>query len=139
MRSVLIGTATVWVWMGLAFPPDYLERFHLELLVGSKWVCFRIKNHNRRNGWNSPKWVRIGSERNQKFEVLKEVKEDRSLMRSEWPSGQASSISLTAVKHGCILSENGWATFQMNIQNNSFRRPSEGTLNYGSHAWMRHA
>ena len=28
----------------------------------------------------------------------------------EWPSGPASSISLTEVKHGCVLSETGWAT-----------------------------
>ena len=69
MRSVLIGTAAVWVWIGLAFPPDYLDRLHLELLVGSKWVCFQMKNHNRGNGWNSPKWVRIGSERKQKFDA----------------------------------------------------------------------
>ena len=34
----------------------------------------------------------------------------------EWPSGPASSISLTEVKHGCVRSETGWATFQMNDQ-----------------------
>ena len=59
--------------------------------------------------------------------------------RAEWPSGPASSISLTYVKHGCVRSETGWATFQMNNQNSSLSRPSEGTLNKGSHAWMRHA
>ena len=47
----------------------------------------------------------------------------------EWPSGPASSISLTEVKHGCVRSETGWATFQMNDQNSSLSRPSEGTLN----------
>ena len=36
--------------------------------------------------------------------------------RGEWPSGPASSISLTEVKHGCVRSETGWATFQMNDQ-----------------------
>ena len=50
-------------------------------------------------------------------------------LRDEWPSGPASSISLTEVKHGCVQSEIGWAAFQMNDQNSSLRRPSEGTLN----------
>ena len=50
-------------------------------------------------------------------------------MRGEWPSGPASSISLTEVKHGCVRSETRWATFQMNDQNSSLSRPSEGTLN----------
>ena len=50
-------------------------------------------------------------------------------LRGEWPSGPASSISLTDVKHGCVWSETGWATFQMNDQNSSLSRPSEGTLN----------
>ena len=36
--------------------------------------------------------------------------------RGEWPSGSASSISFTEVKHGCVRSEAGWATFQMNDQ-----------------------
>ena len=36
--------------------------------------------------------------------------------RGEWPSGPGSSISLTEVKHGCVRSETGWATFQMNDQ-----------------------
>ena len=49
--------------------------------------------------------------------------------RGEWPSGPTSSISLTEVKHGCVRSETGWATFQMNDQNSSLGRPSEGTLN----------
>ena len=49
--------------------------------------------------------------------------------RVEWPSGPASSISFTEVKHGCVPSETGWATFWMNDQNCSRRRPSEGTLN----------
>ena len=49
--------------------------------------------------------------------------------RGEWPSGPASSISLTEVKHGCVRSETGWATFQMNDQNSSLSRSSEGTLN----------
>ena len=43
-------------------------------------------------------------------------------------SGQAA-ISLTEVKHGCVRSETGWATFQMNDQNSSLSRPSERTLN----------
>ena len=50
-------------------------------------------------------------------------------LRGEWPSGPASSINLTEVKHGCIWSKTGWATFQMNSQNSSFSRPLEGTLN----------
>ena len=41
--------------------------------------------------------------------------------------------------HGCVRSETGWTTFQMNDQNSSLSRPSEGTLNQGSRAWMRHA
>ena len=49
--------------------------------------------------------------------------------RGEWPSGPASFISLTEVKHGCVRSETGRATFQMNDQNSSLSRPSEGTLN----------
>ena len=51
------------------------------------------------------------------------------IFRGEWPSGPASSISLTYVKHGCGRSETGWATFQMNDQSSSLSRPSEGTLN----------
>ena len=47
----------------------------------------------------------------------------------ELPSSPASSISLTEVKHGCVRSETEWATFQMNDQNSSLSRPSEGTLN----------
>ena len=49
--------------------------------------------------------------------------------RGEWSSGPASSISLTEVKHRCVRSETGWATFQMNDQNSSLCCPSEGTLN----------
>ena len=41
----------------------------------------------------------------------------------------ASSISLTEVKKGCVRSETGWATFQMNDQNSPLSRPSEGSLN----------
>ena len=44
------------------------------------------------------------------------------IQRGEWPSGPASSICLTAVKHGCVRTEIGWATFQMNDQNSSLRR-----------------
>ena len=40
-----------------------------------------------------------------------------SQLRGEWPSGPASSISFTEVKHGCVRSETGWATFRMNDQN----------------------
>ena len=49
--------------------------------------------------------------------------------RGEWPSGPASSISLTEVKHGCVRSEIGWTIFQMKDQSSSLSRPSEGTLN----------
>ena len=49
-------------------------------------------------------------------------------MRGEWPSGPASLISLTEVKYGCVRSETGWVTFQMNDQNSSLRRLSERTL-----------
>ena len=49
--------------------------------------------------------------------------------RGEWPSGPAIFISFTGVKHDCVRSETGWATFRMNDQNSSFRRPSEGALN----------
>jgi len=49
-------------------------------------------------------------------------------LRGEWPSGPASSISLTEVKHGSLQSETGWATFLMSDQSSSLRRPSEGTL-----------
>ena len=59
--------------------------------------------------------------------------------RGEGPSGTASSNSLTEVKRGCARSETGWADFQMNDQNSSFHRPSEGTFSKGSHVWMRHA
>ena len=37
-------------------------------------------------------------------------------MRGEWPSGPAKTISFIEVKHGCVQSETGWATFQMNNQ-----------------------
>jgi len=47
-------------------------------------------------------------------------------VRVDWPSGQASSMSLTEVKHGCVQSETGWVTLQMNDQNSSLCRPSEG-------------
>ena len=58
-----------------------------------------------------------------------EQKECAEDLRGEWPSGPASSISFTEAKHGCVRSETGWATFRMNDQNSSLRRPSEGTLN----------
>jgi len=50
-------------------------------------------------------------------------------VRVDWPSGQASSMSLTEVKHGCVQSETGWVTLQMNDQNSSLCRPSEGMWN----------
>ena len=50
-------------------------------------------------------------------------------MRGEWPSGPANSINFTEVKHGCVRSETGWATFRMTDQNSLLRRPSQGTLN----------
>ena len=46
-----------------------------------------------------------------------------------WPSHPASSISFTEVKHGCVRSETGWATFQLNDQNSLLRGHLEGTLN----------
>ena len=57
------------------------------------------------------------------------VVENMNLLQGEWPSGLASSIGLTEVKHGCVRSETGWATFQISDQNNSLGRPSEGTSN----------
>ena len=39
-----------------------------------------------------------------------------SFLRGEWPSSPASSISFSEVKHGCVRSETGWVTFQMNDQ-----------------------
>ena len=54
---------------------------------------------------------------------------DLSQVRGEWPSGPASSTSLTEVKHDCVLSETGRATFQVNNQRSSLCRLSEGTLN----------
>ena len=54
--------------------------------------------------------------------VLQTVESNRvggggaQMQRGEWPSGPASSISFTEVKHGCVRSETGWATFQMNDQ-----------------------
>ena len=36
------------------------------------------------------------------------------IIRGEWPSGPASSISLTELRHGCVRSETGWVTFQIN-------------------------
>ena len=42
---------------------------------------------------------------------------------SEWPSGPASSTGSAEVKHGCVRSETGWATFQMSDQNGSLRHP----------------
>ena len=57
------------------------------------------------------------------YTTSKEVKEINAKLsktlaelRGEWPSGPASSISFTEVKHGCVRSETGWATFQMNDQ-----------------------
>ena len=44
---------------------------------------------------------------------MKDIFADRKTgLRSEWPSGPASSISLTEVKHGCVRSETGWASFR---------------------------
>ena len=36
--------------------------------------------------------------------------------RGEWPSGPAKPISFTEVKHGCVRSETGLVTFQINDQ-----------------------
>ena len=41
----------------------------------------------------------------------------------------ASSTCLAEVRHGCVRSETGWVTFQMNDQNTSLCHPSKGTLN----------
>ena len=57
----------------------------------------------------------------------KTYEESKEITRGEWPSGPASSSSFTEVKHGSVRSEARWATFQMNDQNSSLRRPSEGT------------
>ena len=51
-----------------------------------------------------------------------------SLLRGEWPSGLASSISGAVVNHGCVRSESGSATFHINDQNSSLYRLSEWTL-----------
>ena len=42
--TVPIGTVTLVVRIGLAFPRDCLERFHLGMLIVSKWVCFRSRS-----------------------------------------------------------------------------------------------
>ena len=47
------------------------------------------------------------------------------MQQGEWPSSPASYISFTEVKHGCVWSEAGWVTFQVNDQNSSLHRPSE--------------
>ena len=44
-------------------------------------------------------------------------------------SGPSSSNGSAEVRHGCVWAEIEWATFQMNYQNSSIRRPSEGMLN----------
>ena len=47
-------------------------------------------------------------------------------------SGQVAqpvSVSLIEVKLSCIGSANGWVDVTINNQNNSLRRPSEGTSN----------
>ena len=51
------------------------------------------------------------------------------LLRGEGPSSTASSTSVTEVKHGGVQPETGWVTYQMNSQNISVRRPSEGAFN----------
>ena len=48
------------------------------------------------------------------------------IFRGEGPSGPASSISFTEVKHGCVRSETGWATFQMNDPKKQLTPPSFG-------------
>ena len=48
-------------------------------------------------------------------------------------------IKMTEVKFGCVRSATRWATFQINDESNSLCHPLEGTLNYGSLAWLRHA
>ena len=58
--------------------------------------------------------------------------------RGEWPSGLHSLRQVTEVKLGRVRSDAGWVTSEVR-SHNSPRRPSEGTLNQGSHAWMRHA
>ena len=63
---VPIGTLTFWVRIGLMFPRDCLEWFHLELLVRSKWICFRIRSQLLPFLWNGSNYARIGSERSSK-------------------------------------------------------------------------
>ena len=45
------------------------------------------------------------------------------------PKRPSQFISLTAVKVGCVRSETGLVTVQINDHNSSLRRPKEGTLN----------
>ena len=40
----------------------------------------------------------------------KALKNSVCIKLGEWPSGLASSISLTEVEHGCVQSETRWAT-----------------------------
>ena len=40
----------------------------------------------------------------------------RHTERGEWLSSPANYISFTKVKHGCVRSETGWATLQINDQ-----------------------
>ena len=48
------------------------------------------------------------------FKIMCLDSDSHSPTTGEWPSGPVSSISLTEVKHGCVRSETGWVTFQIN-------------------------
>ena len=57
--------------------------------------------------------------------------------RGEWPSGLYSLRQVTEVKLGRVRSNSEWVTSE--ARPHLTRRPSEGMLIKGSHAWMRHA
>ena len=56
-----------------------------------------------------------------------------AIMRDEWLSGINSFRQVTEVKLSRVRSDSGLVTSGAG-PHNSPRRPSEGTLNYGSHA-----
>ena len=66
MRAFAIGTVTFLVQIGFAFPWDCLERFHLGLQIGSKWVGFRIGPQMEPCSWKRVERFQMGPDR--KFE-----------------------------------------------------------------------
>ena len=60
---VSIGAVTFLVQIGLAFPRDCLERFHLGQLIGSNWVCFRVRFHIEPYSWKRVEQFQIGLDR----------------------------------------------------------------------------